>query len=209
MTSPISILSTGISMGSAPESSMVLKKIGAITLPMHTPPARLLGTPGMSSPMYHRMELVALFREEPVPTTSPMYASGCPFCFSSSICANTFPFSSLIALPARSILSIARACRGMSGRDQASGAGERSSVLVSPATLKTVTVIFSGTLLRDVNHSALAQDSTTSFALALPAFILSSTSKNASNIRMTLLSAFAAASASSGLSRAPTRCCTL
>ena len=45
----------------------------------------------------------------------------------------------------------------MSGRLQASGAGERSSVLVSPGTLKTVTVIFSGTLGRLVNHSASAQ----------------------------------------------------
>ena len=36
---------------------------------------------------------------------------------------------------------MASACSGMSGRLQASGAGDRSSVLVSPVTLKTVTVI--------------------------------------------------------------------
>jgi hypothetical protein len=34
----------------------------------------------------------------------------------------------------------------MSGRDHASGAGERSSVFVSPDTRNTVAVIFSGTL---------------------------------------------------------------
>ena len=55
----------------------------------------------------------------------------------------------------------------MSGRDQASGAGERSSVFVSPVTLKTVTVIFSGTSGLDVNHSAAAQLSRTSPAAAL------------------------------------------
>ena len=38
---------------------------------------------------------------------------------------------------------MANACKGMSGRDQASGAGDKSSVFVSPVTLKTVTVIFS------------------------------------------------------------------
>ena len=63
--------STGISMGSAPESSMVLKKMGAILLPMHRPPVRLLGTLGMSSPMNHSTLLVADLRLEPVPTTSP------------------------------------------------------------------------------------------------------------------------------------------
>eukprot|EP00976_Prorocentrum_cordatum_P064401 1177484-Prorocentrum_minimum.AAC.1 len=57
-------------------------------------------------------------------------------------------------MPSRGFLSMARAWRGMSGRDQASGAGERSSVLVSPVTLKTVTVIFSGTSGLDRNHSA-------------------------------------------------------
>ena len=35
-------------------------------------------------------------------------------------------------------LSMASACSGISGRDQASGAGDRSSVLVSPVTLKIV-----------------------------------------------------------------------
>jgi hypothetical protein len=52
----------------------------------------------------------------------------------------------------------------MSGRLQASGAGDRSSVLVSPVTLNTVTVIFLGTSGRLVNHSASAQLCITSLA---------------------------------------------
>ncbi|MNP67023.1 hypothetical protein D3C76_1628040 [compost metagenome] len=50
---------------------MVLKKMGAILPPRQTPPARLFGTKGMSSPMNQSTELVADLREEPVPTTSP------------------------------------------------------------------------------------------------------------------------------------------
>ena len=46
----------------------------------------------------------------------------------------------------------------MSGRVEASGAGERSSVLVSPLTLNTATVSEAGTSGREVNHSASAQD---------------------------------------------------
>ena len=49
------------------------------------------------------------------------------------------------------------------------GAGDRSSVLVSPGTLNTVTVIFFSTSGRLVNHSASAQLCITSLALALPA----------------------------------------
>ncbi len=71
ITSPVFIFSTSHSNGRAPESSMVLKKIGAILPPMQTPPARLLGTNGMSSPKCHSTELVADLRLEPVPTTSP------------------------------------------------------------------------------------------------------------------------------------------
>ncbi len=71
MTSPISILLTSTSMGSEPESSCVLKKIGAILPPSVTPPKRLLGTKGMSSPVAQMTELVADLRLEPVPTTSP------------------------------------------------------------------------------------------------------------------------------------------
>ena len=73
------------------------------------------------------------------------------------------------SMPGRAFFSMASACSGMSGRLQASGAGERSSVLVSPVTLNTVTVRLSGTSGREVNHSASAQDCMTALALALPA----------------------------------------
>ena len=88
----------------------------------------------------------------------------------------------------------------MSGRLQASGAGERSSVLVSPGTLKTVTVIFSGTLGRLVNHSASAQLCITSWALALPALALAATSLKKSNISSVFFRALAATPATSGSS---------
>ena len=70
-TSPISNLLTSTSIGSAPESSCVLKKIGAILPPSVTPPKRLLGTKGISSPVAQITLLVADLRLEPVPTTSP------------------------------------------------------------------------------------------------------------------------------------------
>ena len=92
----------------------------------------------------------------------------------------------------------------MSGRDHASGAGERSSVFVSPVTLKTVAVYFSGTAGRLVNHSASAHDCITDFATLLPALAFSSTSWNASNMRMVFLSASPAVSASSGTSSSST-----
>jgi len=47
----------------------------------------------------------------------------------------------------------------MSGRDQASVAGERSSVLVSPSTRKTTTLIVSERGVFEVNHSAEAHES--------------------------------------------------
>jgi len=84
--------------------------------------------------------------------------------------------SGLNAASGRVFLSMARVCIGMSGRLQASGAGERSSVLVSPGTLKTVTVMLLGTSGRLVNHSASAQLWMTSLALALPALAFSATS---------------------------------
>ena len=70
-TSPISSLDTSTSIGSEPESSCVLKKIGAILPPSVTPPKRLFGTKGMSWPVAQITLLVALLRLEPVPTTSP------------------------------------------------------------------------------------------------------------------------------------------
>ncbi len=71
MTSPISNLDTSTSIGNEPESSCVLKKMGAILPPNVTPPNRLFGTNGMSWPVAHTTELVADLRDDPVPTTSP------------------------------------------------------------------------------------------------------------------------------------------
>ena len=139
-TSPIFRLSTAtFSIGNAPESSIVLKKIGAMLLPSTRPPPRLFGTLGMSSPISHSTELVADLRLEPVPTTSPTYASGWPFSFSSSISfiGPRTPSSSAV-MPSREFLCMANECNGISGRLHASCAGDKSSVLVSPVTLNVV-----------------------------------------------------------------------
>ena len=101
------------------------------------------------------------------------------------------------SIPSRSFLSIANACSGMSGRDQASCAGDRSSVLVSPGTLNTVRRISAGTSSRRVNHSASAHERMTAPAFALPAFALSSTSWKASNISSVNFSCSAASAPSS------------
>jgi hypothetical protein len=85
--------------------------------------------------------------------------------------------------------SMATACSGMSGRLQASGAGDRSSVLVSPVTLNTVTRHALGTSGRLVNHSASAQLCSTALALALPLSAFSLTSWNWSNISSVFFSA--------------------
>ena len=42
--------------------------MGATLPPIQTPPALLLGIPGVSLPKYQRTDLVADFRDEPVPT---------------------------------------------------------------------------------------------------------------------------------------------
>ncbi len=97
----------------------------------------------------------------------------------------------------------------MSGRLQASGAGLRSSVFVSPGTLKTVTVIFFGTSGREVNHSASAQLSITSCALALPALALAATSLKKSNINRVFFSPSAATAATSASSSSSISGCTL
>ena len=90
------------------------------------------------------------------------------------------------AAPSRLFFSIARACIGMSGRVVASGAGDRSSVLVSPGTLKTVIVRLWGSSGRLVNHSASAQLCSTARALALPLSAFSFTSWKESNISRVL-----------------------
>ena len=84
---------------------------------------------GISSPMCQSTELVADFRDEPVPTTSPTKTNGFPFFFKSSIVSRG------LSRPSLGILNIANACNGISGLDQASVAGDKSSVLISPGTL--------------------------------------------------------------------------
>ena len=105
--------------------------------------------------MCHNTELIADLRDEPVPTTSPTYAMGYPVCLSWAIVSK---------LPGCLVSNIARACRGISGRVVAWVAGDKSSVLVSPGTLKTVTVILSGRVGREVNHSPADQESMTCLA---------------------------------------------
>ena len=155
----------------------MLKKIGATLLPIQIPPERLLGTPGMSSPKNQSTELVADLRDEPVPTTSPTKATCIPLSCSALICSigPTSPCVSGVR-PSRAILYMARACRGMSGRDHASWAGDRSSVLVSPVTLNTTALMLSGTASLLENHSASAQDCITPLAWALPASAFAATS---------------------------------
>src|SRR5512133_1591954 len=144
ITSPVFMPVTSAFSGRAPESWAVLKKIGAITPPMITPAVFLLGTQGISSPIAQRTELQADLREEPVPTTSPTKATWKP----------SLRNLAMVARPSlKRVLPMARACSGISGRLQASPAGEKSSVLISPSTLKTLTLMVSGTPLREVNHS--------------------------------------------------------
>ena len=95
---------------------------------------------------------------------------------------------------------IAKACNGISGLDQASGAGERSSVFVSPGTLKTVVVIDWGTSGFDVNHSASAQDFKT-FAAFEESFDFYATSLNASKTNKVCESALTASFQHSSSSR--------
>ena len=109
----------------------------------------------------------------------------------------------------RLFLSIASACSGMSGRVVASGAGDRSSVLVSPGTLNTVMVSEAGTSGLLVNHSASAQLCSTALALALPALAFSSTSWKASNTSRVCLSASAATAPTSASSSSCTSGATL
>ncbi len=59
----------------------------------------------------------------------------------------------------------------MSGRVGAWPAGEKSSVLISPSTLKTLRTSFSGKAGRVRNHSPAAHDSRTDLARGLVADI--------------------------------------
>ena len=94
---------TSSSIGKAPESSSVLKKIGAILLPKQKPPSFLFGMQDISSPICHKTELVADLRDDPVPTTSPTNTSGFPFSF------NVSNVSSGVVRPSLGILNIAKA----------------------------------------------------------------------------------------------------
>ena len=102
--------------------------------------------------------------------TSPTNAIGKPSSFNSAICFSTS------VIPSREFLYIAFAWRGISGLDHASWAGDRSSVLVSPGTFKTVTVKRSSISGRLVNHSASAHDCKTRCACSLPLLARSDTS---------------------------------
>ena len=66
--------------------------------------------------------------------------------------------------PSLGFLSIARECNGISGLDHASCPGDKSSVLISPGTLKTVNFISSGNFGLLVNQDAFDQLSITFFA---------------------------------------------
>ena len=78
--------------------------------------------------MCHSIEFTADFLDDPVPTTSPTKANFEPsFLRSVNLSRGLEIFSDH--------LRKACACRGISGLDHASFAGEKSSVLVSPPTL--------------------------------------------------------------------------
>ena len=141
--------------------------------PITTPPWRLLGTKGMSWPICHSSEFTELFRDDPVPTMSPTKATGRPASFRRAIRPIGSSTSARLA-------SNERAWSGMSARDHASVAGERSSVLISPSTLNTVRCTASGTAGRAVNQSASAQDRRTERALGLPFSAIPTTSWKAS-----------------------------
>ena len=90
----------------------------------------------------------------------------------------------------------------MSGLEGASGAGDRSSVFISPSTLKTIALITSGSFGLFVNHSASDHESTTLLAF-LFVFDSSITSCLALNIRSVLLKPSAANPPTASSSKSP------
>ena len=64
----------------------------------------------------------------------------------------------------------------MSARDQAFCAGDKSSVLVSPSTLNTVSLISFGNSFLLINQSARAHDSSNCVADLFPELCFSTTS---------------------------------
>ena len=82
--------------------------------------------------------------------------------------------------------NIVKACRGISGLDQASGPGDRSSVLISPSTFRTMAVMCSGIAGLFKNHSASAHEEITFLARSL-VFDNSNTSWKESKINKVLV----------------------
>ena len=121
--------------------------------------------------MAQSTELMADLRDEPVPTTSPTKATWKPSLRKSAM---------VFRPPGKRVLPMASAWSGMSGRVEASPAGEKSSVLISPSTLKTLTLTVSGMPGFEVNHSAAAHDSSTDFAAAFFALASAATSSKES-----------------------------
>ena len=101
--------------------------------------------------MCQSKEFVADFLEDPVPTTSPTNTIGLPIFLRSVIISRGF------SMPSLGILNIAFACNGISGLDHASCAGDKSSVFISPATLKTVNLISFSRPGLSKNHVPSAQ----------------------------------------------------
>src|SRR5690606_32881003 len=102
--------------------------MGAILPPRHTPPKRLFGTKGMSSPVNHSTELVADLRDDPVPTTAPTLAPRCLLSLRDGVgfAGPRVPSSSAVnAAPSRLCFDLASACSGISGGQVPSVAGDR------------------------------------------------------------------------------------
>ena len=120
----------------------------------------------MSSPVNHSTELVADLREEPGTDHVTDVAIRLPSAASFELFVGPREPGSSASMPGRGFFSMASVQR-MSGRPGV-GAGDRSSVLVSPVTLNTVS--FARPALPDArwNHSASAQLCITALALALP-----------------------------------------
>ena len=137
--------------------------------------------------MCHNIEFTADFLEDPVPTTSPTNTNWEPSDLNLFNSSNGFSIFS-------ENFKKACACKGMSGLDQASFAGEKSSVFVSPLTLYIVSSISLSKVGLFSNHSAFAHDSRIDLAWEL--FLLSSKiSLKESYTRIVFLSASAASAA--------------
>ena len=163
MWSPVASPLTSHSMGRAPASSRVLAKIGAILRSDHHPALALVG---------HEGDVVADVPQQRVHRALPRRSGADDVAHE----GHRPPAPASARRSARSasstsarLASSERAWSGMSARDQASVAGERSSVLISPSTLNTVRWTASGTGGRPVNQSAAAHDRRTASGVPIPA----------------------------------------